>query len=249
MSSERIPFDQKIMLIHVPGVCHGPEQYARSPIHDRVAHLLFQAKIDCQTLFVPSTDVRFDNNTQKLTGLQLSPSKQLDRLHDAAEEAHRYSRVPIALAHSFGSIATMAALRDQSLPYAVFVSPTFLNPRVEIFESEKFSRRLQPIGSSDFMWMMSPSGISYSTFFPNDHFDDSLYCDTILSQPDRIEEVVALTKARARLFLGEHDWNYFCCQYSQLFPTTTVIPNEKHSFELAENGSNDIWFEKKKRLN
>jgi hypothetical protein len=141
---------------------------------------------------------------------------------------------PVALAHSSGSIATMAALREGSLPYAVFVSPTFLNPREEIFCSPRFSRKV--------MVHMRESGIIETTMepkemypmtIPNDHLDDPLYWDNIVS-PQAIDEVAILVGTRARIFIGSKDWNYRLPQYPQLVQTD-VIEDETHAFTAASS--------------
>ena len=214
---------EKLLLINVAGVAHGPPEFARSPIHDNVANYL-RSRIDVKDIFVHSTDVMRDPDTQKVSGIQLSPSYQCYLLRKAVSEGNVDNRIPVALAHSSGSIATMATLRDGILPYAIFVSPTFLNPREEMFGSPRFSQRVKVVEfrKGKFEMTMEPNKM-YPIVFPNNHLDD-LASWEVASKPEVINEIVDIFVARrARIFLGEKDWNIQSHQYTVLFPNETEL--------------------------
>ena len=223
---------EKILLINVAGVGHGPQEFARSPIHDNVVANLLSRRIDIRDIFVHSTDVRRNPDTQKVSGIQLPPSYQRTLIREAIHEASLDERIPVAVAHCFGSIATMAELRDGTLPFAIFISPTFLNPREEIFSSPKTSQKMEVVKlpSGEFGITMEPEKM-YPIVFPIDHLDDPLYWDTIAANPKAIQEVANILVARrAQIFVGEHDWNFQRYLYPLFFPTE-VIEGEIHSFE------------------
>lgn len=224
---------EKLLLINVAGGAHGSQEFARSPIHDSITDYL-RSRIDVKDIFVPSTDVKRDPATQKVSGVQLPPSYQRTLIREAVNEASMDERIPMAVAHSFGSIATMASLRDGTLPYAIFVSPIFLNPREEIFGSPKVSQRMRVVelASGEVQIIMEPDKM-YPVIFPNDHLDDPLYRDNIVSKPEAIQEISDLLAARARIFIGEYDWNSQSYQYPLLF-LTEVVEKETHSFEQNE---------------
>ncbi len=225
---------EKLLLINVAGGGHGPQEFARSPIHDNVTAYLRSRGIDVKDIFVPSTDVKQDPVTQKVSGIQLPPSYQRTLIREAMRETSPDERIPVAVAHCFGSIATMAELRNGTLPFAIFVSPTFLNPREEIFGSPKVSQRMRAVelASGGVEMIMEPDKM-YPFVFPSDHLEDPLYQDNIASKPEAIQVVVGFFPTRARIFIGEYDWNSQSYQYSLLFPTE-VVEKETHSFESNE---------------
>lgn len=223
----------RVTLINVAGVCHGPEKYARSPIHDLVTNLLKKTGIDLEVVFVPSAEIQKDEETNSHVGIQQTPHKQQEDINRVVQNAINDSRIPIAIAHSSGSIATIAALREDSLKNAVIVSPTFLDPINEIFESPAFKKRLIPIDqpASDYQVMMSPAGMDYSTLFPRDHFADDLYLHPLLFCPDSLKDINALiNEMRLKVFIGQHDWNDYRDHYPKIFGID-LVEGETHSFE------------------
>lgn len=224
---------KKITLLKVAGVCHGPEKYARSPIHDMVASQLETRRTDVKTLFIPSTTIHQVTSTQ-IEGKQMPPSYQLELIRQAVDETKSDSRIPIALAHSSGSIATLAALREGSLPYAIFVSPTFLDPQREIFYSNRFRNRLGIIRTDDQTMdtKIGPRSMGYETVFPSDLFDDPLYAEPLAGHLDELDEVSNMLRTRARIFIGTADWNKTSYKYPALFPVE-LVGGETHSFEAS----------------
>lgn len=219
-----------ITVLHMLGICHGPEEFARSPIHDRVIDCLKKSRPDCEAHYIPSTDITHIDG--RIVGIQSPPSRQLEHLHAAIDSAQARSRIPVGLAHSTGSIATLAALRDRTLPCAIFVSPTFLDPRKEVFDSEIFCRRLRTdqLPDARYCGMLSPKRMGYSTLFPAGHFDDPLYEHLMLSSQGCITDIVRLVREKARIFIGGNDWNAGVSEYERLFSAERIC-GETHSFE------------------
>ena len=67
---------EKLLLINVAGVGHGPQKFARSPIHDNVVANLLSRRIDIRDIFVHSTDVR------RNPGRSRSLDKSLTSVHN-----------------------------------------------------------------------------------------------------------------------------------------------------------------------
>ncbi len=235
LTQEKFPRSgpDNLTLIQVSGICHGPVEFARSIIHDRVAEYLQSANPAIDTVFVPSTDIHKNPLTGKIYGIQGTPTTQLDRLRSTVESVLAKSRIPVALAHSSGSIATIAALLEGSLPLAVLISPTIIDPRDEFLGSKTPRQRLNIISSpkGDSVIMLWPDNMDYPTYYPRDYFDDPLLLDPIITQPEGFETINRLTIARARIFLGQYDWNSYKDRYSE-FIKVEVVEGEKHSFEL-----------------
>lgn len=223
----------RITLINVAGVCHGLEKYARSPIHDKITNLLANTDFDIETVFIPSAEIQKDQDTSELIGIQHPPCNQKRVLCNVVKTAIQNSRIPIAIAHSSGSISTISALKDDILKNAVIISPTFLDPINEIFNSPAFKRRLVPVEQprDKYLAMISPTSMNYSTLFPINHLIDCLYTNPILFNPESIEKIIKLiNELRLRIFIGKHDWNQYSSLYPRIFDVET-IEGETHSFE------------------
>ncbi|MBU0766451.1 hypothetical protein KKF55_01540 [Patescibacteria group bacterium] len=231
--------NSRITVINMPGLCHGSEKYARSPIHDRVIYLLKSSNTHLKTRFIPSADVREEDGA--LVGLQRPLSEQLSKLRDAIREVIDEDRTPVILAHCTGTLATVEALMETPGSYAALVSPVFLNPIREILYSRTFKRRFITHGlpDGDFCGKVSPAQMNYSTIFPSDHFEDDLYIKPISSCERRMEEFKQIAATRARIFVGEYDWNPQSHKYGAEF-TVDEVPTEKHSFELRMQSTKRI---------
>jgi len=218
-----------ITILNVSGIGHGPEQFARSPIHDMVINELSAELEDrLNVVFVPSADVDIDPETKELVCHQKGPSVQLSRILSEANTIEEGDDL-VALAHSSGCIALLEAMRINQDIQGVFLSPTILSPIREIFDSRAFARRYLSDQENARPGRLTPNKMPYSILFDDSYFGDVLMSD--LEKRIGLNDVVQMLTNRAHLFLGGNDWNQRAHIYPDCFSFATVVTGETHSFE------------------
>lgn len=172
-----------------------------------------------------------DEKTNETVAIQMTPSWQLDQLQDVLEcSKDRDKRV--LLAQSMGSIAAFEALRMGMVSFGVFTSPTFLDPRSELLGSRTVQKRvmLEASGSQGCRVTIRPQSLNYPVYYPEDHFDDSYYWDSPISNQSVMRETTDLMSGCARILVGEKDWNKFTRHYPMFFDTE-IVEGEGHAFD------------------
>lgn len=213
-----------ISVLNIAGIGHGPEEYARSPIHDLiVAELSKRLHYRLDVVFIPSADV--DIQGDELVCYQKPPSLQAKRILEATSERCKV----IAVAHSTGCVSLLEAMKHDRDIVGVFVSPTILSPVEEVFDSPSFARRYEADEEGKRPGRLTPNKMPYSVLFNESYFQDALMQD--VTRRMRLEDIAQLLTDRGHLFLGEHDWNQRANEYSDLFECVTLVPQETHSFE------------------